>query len=74
LQKQIAQGQILLVHIIEVASGRQVRRMAPDVSGIERQVVHQFPLDTERPTQNLRQARPARDQPGYGLVVLEIRY
>ena len=74
MQEQIPEGQILLVHVVEIAARRQVRRMAPDVSDIERQVVPQFALDTECPTQNLRQARSAREQPVYALVVLEIRY
>ena len=73
LQEQIAQGKVFLVHVVKIAARRQVRRMAPDVSGIERQIVPELTLDTERPTKNLRQARCAREQPVYALVVLEIR-
>ena len=40
----IAERKILLVHEVEVASGSQVRRMAPDVCDIERQVGRDFAL------------------------------
>src|SRR5262245_61659823 len=57
LQEKIAERKILLVHVVEIASGREMRRMASDISHIQHHVAPQLALNTEGPTQNLRQPR-----------------